>query len=119
MKHKRAVVFVGLLLLTGLVWGLVMYYCIPEWWFGAYPAIPASFVAICLVEHLLLVADNRQEKKWMHILMVQRMIRWGILLLTLVLLIVLAAPPRLALLLSFMGFFILYSLLSVLSLNKR
>jgi xanthosine utilization system XapX-like protein len=51
--------------------------------------------------------------------MVQRLMRWVVLLLALILLIRLANPPRLALLVSFMGFFIGYTLLCVIALRNE
>ena len=119
MKHKRTLVFLGILLLAGLAWGLVLYFLIPMWWFPAYPVIPAAFVLICLTEHLFFKLDNRDHKKWLHTLMVQRLMRWVVLLLALILLIRLANPPRLALLVSFMGFFIGYTLLCVIALRNE
>lgn len=119
MKNRIAFVSLGFLLLIGVVWGLVLYLFIPSWWFPAYPAIPAAFVAIDLLENFFLKADDSQQQKWMKSIVIQRITRWGILLVTLVLLIALAHPPKLSLLVSFMALFLLYSVLSVLLLYSE
>lgn len=119
MKNRIALVSLGFLLLIGVVWGLVLYLFIPSWWFPAYPAIPAAFVAIDLLENFFLKADDSQQQKWMKSIVIQRITRWGILLVTLVLLIALAHPPKLSLLVSFMALFLLYSVLSVLLLYSE
>ncbi len=119
MKNRIAFVSLGFLLLIGVVWGLVLYLFIPSWWFPAYPAIPAAFVAIDLLENFFLKADDSQQQKWMKSIVIQRITRWGILLVTLVLFIALAHPPKLSLLVSFMALFLLYSVLSVLLLYSE
>ncbi|HQB23579.1 MAG TPA: hypothetical protein PL119_03950 [Bacteroidales bacterium] len=119
MKNRIAFVSLGFLLLIGVVWGLVLYLFIPSWWFPAYPAIPAAFVAIDLLENFFLKADDSQQQKWMKSIVIQRITRWGILLVTLVLLIALAHPPKLSLLVSFMALFLLYSVLSILLLYSE
>lgn len=119
MKNRIVFVYLGFLLLIGVVWGLVLYLFIPSWWFPAYPAIPAAFVAIDLLENFFLKADDSQQQKWMKSIVIQRITRWGILIVTLVLLIALAHPPKLSLLISFMGLFLLYSVLSILHLYSE
>ncbi|NLA15965.1 MAG: hypothetical protein GX877_05440 [Bacteroidales bacterium] len=116
MKKQKSLVFLTVLLLVGILWGLVMYFFIPSWWFPAYAAIPASFIVICVFENIWITTDDKKDQKWMNSLIAQRLVRWGVLLATLILLVLLAHPPKLSLLVSFMGLFLIYMLLTIFSL---
>ncbi|HHV02384.1 MAG: hypothetical protein WCQ69_02015 [Bacteroidales bacterium] len=113
MIIKMLTIHATVILSVGTIWGLIMYFFIPQWWFPAYPVIPATFLAIGLLETLILNKNRNRNKKVLNSMLIQRLVRWGIVLVVLVLLIRLARPPKISLIISFMGMFMVYSFLSI------
>jgi uncharacterized membrane protein YiaA len=90
-----------------------MYLFIPQWWFPAYPIIPATFLTVGIVEILLIAKSKTLSAKLYNNILIQRIIRWGILLAVLLLMIGVYHPPKVAFIISFMGLFLVYSFLSI------
>ena len=113
MIKKMIIVHASVILSAGSVWGLLMYLFMPQWWFPAYPIIPATFLAVGIVEILLMAKSKTRHAKLYNNVLIQRIIRWGILLAVLLLLIGVYHPPKAAFIISFMGLFLVYSFLSI------
>ena len=107
------IVHASVILSAGSIWGLLMYLFMPQWWFPAYPIIPATFLAVGIVEILLMAKSKTRHAKLYNNVLIQRIIRWGILLAVLLLLIGVYHPPKAAFIISFMGLFLVYSFLSI------
>lgn len=107
------IVHASVILFVGSVWGLIMYLFIPQWWFPAYPIIPATFLTVGIVEILLMEKSKTQNAKLYNNILIQRIIRWGILMAVLLLMIGVYHPPKVAFIVSFMGLFLVYSFLSI------
>ncbi len=113
MIKKMIIVHASVILSAGSVWGLLMYLFMPQWWFPAYPIIPATFLAVGIVEILLMTKSKTRHAKLYNNVLIQRIIRWGIILAVLLLLIGVYHPPKAAFIISFMGLFLVYSFHSV------
>ena len=113
MIIKKMIVHASVILSVGSVWGLIMYLFIPQWWFPAYPIIPATFLTVGIVEILLMEKSKTQNAKLYNNILIQRIIRWGILMAVLLLMIGVYHPPKVAFIVSFMGLFLVYSFLSI------
>lgn len=113
MIIKKMIVHASVILSVGSVWGLIMYLLIPQWWFPAYPIIPATFLTVGIVEILLMEKSKTQNAKLYNNIFIQRIIRWGILMAVLLLMIGVYHPPKVAFIVSFMGLFLVYSFLSI------
>lgn len=113
MIIKMIIIHTSAILTTGSLWGLLMYFLMPQWWFAAYPIIPGTFLVIGIAEILLMAKTKTRNSKLLNNILIQRLIRWGILLAVLLLLVGVYHPPKAAFIVSFMGFFLIYSLLSV------
>lgn len=113
MIIKMMIVHASVILFVGSVWGLIMYLFIPQWWFPAYPIIPATFLTVGIVEILLIAKSKTLSAKLYNNILIQRIIRWGILLAVLLLMIGVYHPPKVAFIISFMGLFLVYSFLSI------
>ena len=87
MIKKMIIVHASVILSAGSVWGLLMYLFMPQWWFPAYPIIPATFLAVGIVEILLMTKSKTRHAKLYNNVLIQRIIRWGIILAVLLLLI--------------------------------
>jgi len=113
MIKKMITVHITTILLVGGIWGLIMYLYMPEWWFPVYPVIPATFLLVGLLEILMMKKSKTQNAKMLNSMLMQRIVRWGIVLVILVVLIGVAHPPKASFIISFMGMFITYSFLSI------
>ncbi|HPW79058.1 MAG TPA: hypothetical protein PK676_07295 [Bacteroidales bacterium] len=113
MIIKMLLIHATVILSVGTVWGLIMYFFMHQWWFSAYPVIPGTFLVIGLLEILILKKSRNRNKKVLNSMLIQRIVRWGIVLVVLILLIGWARPPRTSFIVSFMGMFLVYSFLSV------
>ncbi len=101
------------MLLVGGAWGCVMYYALEGWWFGLYPVIPAFLYLMGWAQVLLFVRGGDHKQNVLNTLLIQRLIRWVIVILVLVLMLVLSDPPKLSFLLSFMILYIVFSTLEL------
>lgn len=113
MNKKYVLIYTLVMLLLGGGWGLLMYLTMPQWWFPQYPIIPAFFYLVGLVEVYMLHKGETNHKKMLNTMLIQRMVRWVAVLVVLVLLLVLARPPKVSFLISFMIMFAVYSSMSI------
>ncbi len=118
MKKKFLLILIIFILAIGGGWGLLIYYFIPQWWFAAYPVIPGTFLLIGLLEIFLLHKRGGNGHKVLNTMLIQRLIRWGIVLTVLILLIKMAQPPRASFIVSFMMMYMIYSVIEIVFVSK-
>lgn len=119
MIKKFLVAMTIVILGVGAVWGWIMFRYIPEWWFPLYPLLPAFFYLMGMVQVAIVWRADKSKKKnsALNSALLQRVIRWFVLILVLVLLLVLADPPKVSFLISFMGLYMIFSMLEVFLLH--
>lgn len=113
MIKKMLTVHTIVLLSVGIVWGLIMYLFMPQWWFPSYPVNPATFYLVGILEIWLMKKSKTQKARMLNSMLIQRIVRWGIVLVVLALLIGVAHPPKASFIISFMGMFMVYSFMSI------
>lgn len=118
MKKKFLLILIIFILAIGGGWGLLIYYFIPQWWFAAYPVIPLTFLLIGLLEIFLVHRRGGNGHKVLNSMLIQRLIRWGIVLTVLILLIKMAQPPRVSFIVSFMMMYMIYSVIEIVFVSK-
>lgn len=118
MKKKFLLILIIFILAIGGGWGLLIYYFIPQWWFAAYPVIPGTFLLIGSLEIFLLHKRGGNGHKVLNTMLIQRLIRWGIVLTVLILLIKMAQPPRASFIVSFMMMYMIYSVIEIVFVSK-
>lgn len=106
------------MLLVGGVWGILMYILLPDWWFPLYPVIPGFLYLMGWAQVLLFVYGKDHNQNVMNTLLIQRLIRWFIVIVVLVLMLVFSDPPKVSFLLSFMVLYIIFSSLELSFVSK-
>jgi hypothetical protein len=77
------------------------------------PVIPATFYLVGILEIWLMKKSKTQKARMLNSMLIQRIVRWGIVLVVLALLIGVAHPPKASFIISFMGMFMVYSFMSI------